>query len=140
MAVALKEELHRLVDEIPDTRPEVARVLFELAFLLLFASSNDEALFDRFLQDVAEARGDSDDRDQLLARLEALRNRWVHGPREVVDALPRPLELAPDDDEPLTSEEAAMLDARRAAVATGPTIPHDEVGRKIREVGRKIRA
>jgi hypothetical protein len=42
------------------------------------------------------------------------------------------LELAPDDDEPLTSEEVEMLDARRAAAATGPTVKHDEVGRKLR--------
>jgi len=131
MAVALKEELHRLVDEIPDTRPEVARVLFELVFLLIFASRNDELLFRRFLREVVEAQRDSEDPNELLVRLNALRDRWVHGPREAVDPLLRALESAPDDDEPLTSEEVTMLEARRAAAATGRTIPHDEVGRRI---------
>ena len=113
MVVALKEELHRLVDEIPETRPEVARVLFQLVLLLIFASRNDELLFRRFLREVTEAQGGSEDANELLARLNALRDRWVHGPREAVDPVLRALESAPDDDEPLTSEEVAMLEARR---------------------------
>jgi hypothetical protein len=55
MALALKEELHRLVDEIPDSRPEVARGLFELGLLLTLASGNDDLMFRRFTCEVAEA-------------------------------------------------------------------------------------
>ena len=66
MALALKEELHRLVDEIPDSRPEIARVLFELGLLLTFASGNDNLLFRRFTREVAEAQAQSGDADELL--------------------------------------------------------------------------
>ena len=138
MALALKEELHRLVDEIPDSRPEVARVLFELGLLLTFASGNDNLLFRRFTREVAEAQAQSGDADELLSRLQAMRNRWVHGQDQGTDALLRFLESAPDDDEPLTAEEAAMLDARLSAVAPGsePMFSHEEVSRLLDEAGR----
>jgi hypothetical protein len=132
MAVALKDELHRLIDEIPDTHPEVARVLFELGLLLIFASRNDELLFRRFLQELADIEARAGDPSDLLARVQALRNRWVHGQNDVDDALLRALESAPDDDEPLTTDEVAMLDARRAAAKTEPAMSHDELGRTLR--------
>ena len=131
MAVALKDELHRLIDEIPDTHPEVARVLFELTFLLLVSASNDELQFRRIVRDVAEAQAASEDPNELLARLQSLRDGWVHGRGGVADSLLAVLESAPDDDEPLTAEDVALLDARRAAVAVGPTITHDELGRQL---------
>jgi hypothetical protein len=67
-----------------------------------------------------------------------MRNRWVHGQDQGTDALLRFLESAPDDDEPLTAEEAAMLDARLSAVASGsePTFSHEEVSRLLDEAGR----
>jgi predicted transcriptional regulator len=46
--------------------------------------------------------------------------------------LPKSLAEAPEDDEPLTTEEIAMLDARLAEAASGRTIPHDEVVRRLR--------
>jgi len=137
MALALKEELHRLVDEIPDSRPEVARVLFELGLLLTFASGNDDLMFRRFTREVAEAQAQAGDAGELLTRLQAVRDRWVHG-QDQDDALLRFLESAPEDDEPLTSEEAAMLDARLSALASGsePTFSHEEVGRMLDEADR----
>ena len=141
MALALKEELHRLVDEIPDSRPEVARVLFELGLLLIFASGNDDLLFQRFTREVAEAQEQSTDADELLTRLQVLRNRWVHGQDQDADPLLTFLQSAPDDDEPLTPEEAAMLDAHLSALASGnePTFSHEEVGRMLDEAGRTLK-
>jgi len=131
MAIPLKEELHRLIDEIPDTRPEVTRVLFELGLLLSFASGNDELLFRRFVREVAEVQTSAEDPDALMVRLKDLRDRWVHGPKRDTDTLLTVLESAPDDDEPLTEAEVAMLAVRRAAATVGPTIRHDELGRKL---------
>lgn len=138
MALALKDELHRLVDEIPDSRPEVARVLFELGLLLTFASSNDNVMFRRFTREVAEAQAQAGDADELLMRLQVVRNRWIHGQDQEADALLRFLESAPEDDEPLTPEEAALLDARLSALASGvePTFSHEEVGRMLEDAGR----
>ncbi len=45
--------------------------------------------------------------------------------------LPWILASAPLDDEPLTPEEVAILDARRASAVTGRTIPDAEVGRML---------
>ena len=142
MALALKEELHRLVDEISDSRPEVARVLFELGLLLTFASGNDDLMFRRFTREVAEAQAQASDADELLTRLQAVRNRWVHGQDQEADALLRFLESAPEDNEPLTSEEAAILDARLAALAsvTAPTFSHEDVGRMLDDAGRPPKA
>ena len=142
MALALKEELHRLVDEIPDSRPEVARVLFELGLLLTFAAGNDHLLFQRFAREVTEAQAQSSDADELLSRLQAVRNRWVHGQNQDADALLNFLESAPDDDEPLTPDEAAMLDARLSALASSnqPKFTHEEVGRMLEEAGRTPKA
>jgi hypothetical protein len=141
MALALKEELHRLVDEIPESRPEVARVLFELGLLLTFASGNDSLMFRRFTREVAEAQAQASNADELLTRLQSVRNRWVHGQEHDDDALLRFLESAPDDDEPLTPEEAAMLDARLAGLASGNerTFSHEEVGRMLGEVDRTLK-
>ena len=52
--------------------------------------------------------------------------------------LPRSLAEASDDDEPLTPEEAAMLDERLAALASGSVsaFSHDEVGRMLDETSR----
>jgi hypothetical protein len=138
MALALKEELHRLVDEIPDTRPEVARVLFELGLLLMFASGNDDLLFRRFTREVAEAQAQSRDVNELLMRLRAVRNHWVHGQNEDADPLLKFLESAPDDDEALTPEEATILDARLASLVAGaePVYSHEEVGRLLDEARR----
>lgn len=141
MALALKEELHRLVDEIPDSRPEVARVLFELGLLLTFASGNDNLMFRRFTREVAEAQAQAGDVDELLTRLQVIRNRWLHGQDPDADALLRFLEAAPEDDEPLTPEEATMLDARLSALAAGSerTFSHEEVGRMLDEAGRTLK-
>jgi hypothetical protein len=53
MAVAFKEDLHRLVDEIPDTHPEIVGILFALVFRLIVASRNDELLFRRLLRELS---------------------------------------------------------------------------------------
>jgi hypothetical protein len=139
MAAALKEELHRLVDEIPDTRPDVARVVFEHVLLLLPENPDEDDTFyralreaaDAYLREIANAPTGTDEPATLPVRIRDLRNRWVHGKHDVEYPLPRSLETAPDDDEPLTSEEIALLDARRAEVSSAPTIPHDELGRKL---------
>lgn len=91
-------------------------------------------MFRRFTREVAEAQ--ASDADELLTRLQAVRNHWLHGQDPDVDALLRFLEAAPEDDEPLTPEEAAMLDARLSALASGsePTFSHEEVGRMLDEV------
>jgi hypothetical protein len=131
MALAFKDELHRLVDEIPETHPEVARVLFELGLLLIFASRNDELLFRRFLREVADLQASAADPDEVMVKLQAMRDRWLHGSHDADDPLLKMLESAPADDEPLTPDEAAILDARRAAATAGPTMSHDELGRKL---------
>jgi hypothetical protein len=60
----------------------------------------------------------------------------MHDESEHVDPLPRVLAEASEDDEPLTPEEAAMLDARLSTLASGtaPTFSHEEVGRLLRKL------
>lgn len=48
------------------------------------------------------------------------------------DPVLRAIELAPEDDEPLTDEERASISAARAAVARGEVISHDAL---LRELG-----
>ena len=83
MALALKEELHRLVDEIPETNPDVLRGVIELVRLMIAASSTDDTSMRRILRQVANAQADPQDTGELD------------------DPLPRFLAEAPDDDEPL---------------------------------------
>lgn len=132
MALALKEELHRLVDEIPDTRPDVAQAIFELFRLIIAVPPNDDLLIRRFLHEVAETQTNPSDTDALLARLKASGRVGEQGADDDVDALLRVLDSAPDDDEPLTPEEIEMLDARLLEAKITPTIPHDEVLRRLR--------
>jgi hypothetical protein len=137
MVLSFKEELHRLVDEIPDSRPDVARVVFEAVLAVIPDRPDDQ--FYRSLREVAEAylrevdrTEASGDMGELPAWVEALRDLRVPGPRDDVDALLRVLESAPDDDEPLTPEEIQMLDERLLEAKTKPLIPHDEVLRRLR--------
>jgi hypothetical protein len=131
MAVALKAELHRLVEAIPETHPKVANELIELMFLLVNTSRGDEQRFNQLVDEIAEIQGSSRDLDDLTTRLRDLQDRWSDT-RDDADRLLQLLESAPEDDEPVTPEERAMLDAARAAIASGSTIPHNEVGRMLR--------
>jgi hypothetical protein len=127
MAVALKAELHRLVESIPETHPKVANELIELMFLLVDTSREDERLFNQLVDEIDEIQVSATDPDDLMARLQDLRDRWSDT-RDDADRLLQLLESAPEDDEPVTPEERAMLDARRASTATGSTISDDELG------------
>lgn len=143
MALDLKEELHRLVDEIPDTRPDLARMMLNLVRVAALTHDLEKANpeLQRLVRDVADLHAHADSSEELASGLDALRNRWVHGHDQEADALLRFLESAPDDDEPLTSEEAAMLDARLSALASGtvPTFSHEEVGRMLDEADRTLK-
>jgi hypothetical protein len=49
----------------------------------------------------------------------------------VDDPFLRALGLASEDDEPVTPEQAAMLDRRRQAVADGCTVSDEEAARRL---------
>ena len=140
MALALKEELHRLVDEIPDSRPDIARVVFEHTLLLLPDNPDEDEAFHRalrivaqdYLRDMVWVPTSADDAGEVPAKIRALRDKWVHEKLDIEPPLPRILAEAPEDDEPLTPEEIEMLDARIQALATTPAIPHEEVLRRLR--------
>lgn len=133
MALALKKELHRLVDEIPDSRPELVQVMLGIGLLLQTHDlGKADPEFQRLVRDVADLHARTSDPGELAAGWEALRNRWMRGESASEYPLPRVLAEAPDDDEPLTPEEREMLDARLRAAKTTPTIPHDEVVRRLR--------
>jgi len=51
---------------------------------------------------------------------------------QTMDPVLRAIELAPEDDEPLTDEERASIRAARAAVARGEVISHEAL---LRELG-----
>jgi hypothetical protein len=50
----------------------------------------------------------------------------------LVDPVAESLRNAPVDDEPVSAEEAAALDAAHASIARGEGIPHEEI---LREFG-----
>ena len=52
-------------------------------------------------------------------------------PGLVDDPFLRALALASEDDEPVTPEQAAMLDRRRQAVADGCTVGDEEAARRL---------
>jgi|SRR3954470_14881680 len=131
MAIAPKAALHRLVEAIPDTQPEVANVLIDLGARLIVASQNDEHLFRRLLSDLADMQASANDPEEQRVRVEDLRNRYLQEADAPVGSLPEVLESAPDDDEPLTAEEVAMLDARHASAKRGSTISDDELSRLL---------
>jgi hypothetical protein len=133
MAVALKAELHRLVEAIPDARPELTAALLEMGLRLIVASRADELLYRRLLRELAEVQASGHDPTELDARVKELQGRWLDELGAPTLPLPSVLESAPIDDEPLTLEEIAMLDARRATAATGSTISDDELGRLLQK-------
>ena len=117
MALALKEELHRLVDEIPESDPRW-RLFFETVLRVLAERPDLKT-------------------DPLSRSLrEAAETYFREGPESAgatdVGTLPRVLAEAPEDDEPLTPEEIEMLDSRLRALETTPAIPHEEVLRRLR--------
>ena len=130
MAVALKSELHRLVESIPETQPEVANALIELMFLLVAASRQDEQRFDELVSEIGELQARSKDTADMMVRIRDLQNRWAL-PNDDAERLWQILQAAPPDDEPLTAEEIEMLDRARASIASGSTISHDELGRLL---------
>jgi hypothetical protein len=64
------------------------------------------------------------DRGQLAA--------VVHLLEVMADPVARSLAQAPVEDEPITEEEAAVLDEAHASIQRGEGIPHDEI---LREFG-----
>src|SRR4051794_11884436 len=100
MVVAPKEQLRRLVEAIPHTRPELADILIELGSRLIVASQDDELLYRRLLRELDEVQASSDGPDELRAKVRELRDRWAH-PSYEADPLLQMLESAPIDDEPL---------------------------------------
>lgn len=72
---------------------------------------------------------------QLLDQLDAGQLAAVVQLLEVMtDPLARSLASAPVDDEPVSVEEAAALDAAHASITRGEGIPHEEI---LREFGLK---
>jgi hypothetical protein len=132
MAVAPKAELHRLIEAIPDTRPELADALLELGLRLVVASRADELLYRRLHRELAEVQASGNDPTELSANIKGLRGRWLDELGAPIMPLPPVLESAPIDDEPLTPEEAAILDAWRAAPTPGMSLTHDLLGRARR--------
>jgi hypothetical protein len=132
MAVAPKSELYRLIEVIPDTQPELATVLTELGLRLLVASQSNELLYDRLVRELAGVQAMADDADGLSDGVKTLRDHWLRESDADDDPLLRMLESAPPDDEPLTPEEVAMLDARHPGGRLRSSISHDELGRLLR--------
>ena len=134
MALALKEELHRLVDEIPSDDPRVMRAVFEALLRVLDERPYpDDPLLrtlrqvvEEYLLEVAESEVEAD-----VQATEPL-SHSASNQRQAAHSLPRVLAEAPADDEPLTPEEIEMLDARIQALVTTPAIPHEEVLRRLR--------
>jgi predicted transcriptional regulator len=52
--------------------------------------------------------------------------------RAATDPFFQALANAPEDDEPLTDEDAAALDEANADIAAGRVVPHEEVFRRLR--------
>jgi hypothetical protein len=126
MVIAPKSELHRLVEAIPDTRPDLAEAMIELGLRLLAASRTDEVLYRRLSRELADAQSESSDPSELDTRVTELQSRWLDELGAPSLPLPSFLESAPLDDEPLTPEEATILEARRASLGAKPPITHDE--------------
>ena len=114
-----------------DTHPELVGNLAALILRLVVAAKNDELMFRRLLRELSAAQDSSASPDEWVAQLKLLRDRWQHAVGEATSPLPPALQSALDDDEPLTPEEAAMLDERRASARTGSTISHDELGKLL---------
>jgi hypothetical protein len=119
-----------MVDALPETKLDTAQLLLEVMELL--ARSDDPRLADLSgrLAAGAEARvSDPADEGVVLDELRAIRNLLVH--RIGVDPVLRALEDAPEDDEPVTPGDAAVLDRRRESAASGRTTADHEVARKL---------
>jgi len=131
MALTLKEELHRLVDEIPDSRPDVTNALAAFATALIHDLGKSDPRFQLVVQDLADLHAQDDGPEELSSRLAALPKRWARDEDERNHPLPRFLAEAPEDDEPLTPEEIAMLHARRASVGLPPARRSHSAARKL---------
>jgi hypothetical protein len=129
MVMAPKAELHRLVEAIPDTQPELVDALLELGLRLIVASRADELLYRRLLRELAEVQASGNDATELGAKITGLRTRWLDELGAPIVPLPPVLESAPLDDEPLTPEEAAILDAWRATPTPGVSLTADLIDR-----------
>jgi hypothetical protein len=57
--------------------------------------------------------------------------RFLEYVRDSRDPLTRLLDHAPPDDEPLTQEDIAALDAAHATAAQGQVIPHEQLRREL---------
>jgi hypothetical protein len=132
MSIAPKAELHRLVEAIPEARPELAEALMELGLRLLVASRSDELLYRRLHRELVEVQTSASDRAELSTRAQELQSRWLDELGAPTLPLPPALANAPIDDEPLTAEEAAILDARRGPRASGAPLTHDQFDRARR--------
>jgi hypothetical protein len=126
MAIAHKAELHRLVDAIPEARPELVEALMEVGLRLLVASRSDELLYRRLHRELVELQTSAGDRTELSTRTQELQSRWLDELGAPTVPLPLTLANAPIDDEPLTAEEIAILNARRGPRASGAPHTHDQ--------------
>ena len=111
MATDTRSALHRLIDQLAESDLDAARAFLE------------------FLRTRQAVGGDIVLLEESVPMAERL-------PRAVPDdqsddPVLRALEAAPYDDEPLTPEQAALLDQRRQSVAGGRTITDEDLTRAL---------
>ena len=110
MAIASRDELHALIEQIPES--ELHAVQLFLRFVHAQAQLGERPGF------TVLGRRSSDDRYVVVDAL-------------ADDPVALALANAPEDDEPSTAEENAAAEAEWQAYRRGEYIPHEEVRREI---------
>jgi len=111
MPAATRDELHALIDRLPETELHAVSV------------------FLRFVQEEAQLRASSPTPSWEGRRRSD--NQIVVQPATVDDPVALALANAPEDDEPSSAEEDALNEARWEGYRRGESVAHEDVRREI---------